>query len=119
MANRETGDEGVEIARANPRAIPRAELARLRRGELAPNVVAELAARTVGLTSPAAPPDGDLAASATGWLVGTGAPQRQVDPNFYRRADRWCFAASLGMSVAGLLGLKDPLSVGLVLGVPF
>jgi hypothetical protein len=118
MANRETGDEVVEMSPANQRAIPRAELARLRRGELDPNVVAELAARTVGLTSPAAPLEGDLVPSASGWLIGTGEPRRQLYPDFYRRADRWFLGACFGMNAAGIAGwLTHPLFVLPVVGV--
>jgi hypothetical protein len=54
--------------------ISRSELARLRNGELDANAAAALVDRIVGLTAPAAPPEGDLLPNQAGWLLGAGRP---------------------------------------------
>jgi hypothetical protein len=66
----------------------RRELLRLRRGDLDPDAVAALAERAVGLSAPAAPPEGDLAPNGVGWVIGAGDLQQQVYPDLANRA-RW------------------------------
>jgi hypothetical protein len=85
----ETGDEVVAMAPVGPRPISPSDLVRLRRGELDPNAVADLAARAAGLSAPAAPPEGDLVPNGSGWLIGTGERRRQLYPELNRRADPW------------------------------
>jgi hypothetical protein len=72
------GDEVVAMAPVGPRPISPSDLVRLRRGELDPDVVADLAARAAGLAAPRAPPAGDLVANGSGWLIGRGDPREQV-----------------------------------------
>jgi hypothetical protein len=75
-----TGDEVVEIDRSARRPISPSDLVRLRRGELDPDFVADLAARTAGLDAPAAPPTGDLVPNGSGWLIGKGDLREQAYP---------------------------------------
>jgi hypothetical protein len=115
----EAGGGGAEATRAI-QPIPGAELARLRKWDLEPNVVANLTARAVGLSSPAAPPEGDLAPRATGWLIGTGSRHKQLYPNFARWAEGGLLTASLYINVIGLADLhKGVLLGGLIIGGPF
>jgi hypothetical protein len=75
--------------------------------------------RTVGLCSPAAPPEGALVPSASGWLIGTGPPREQLYPVFSKWADRSLLGASLYVSVVGIAGLPTGALVGaIILGAP-
>ena len=94
------------------KADPGTELAKARTEELEPKVASDVAARTIGLCSPAAPPEGDLVPSASGWLIGTGPPREQLYPVFSRRADRSLLAASILVSVVGFTGLPAGAVVG-------
>jgi hypothetical protein len=111
-------DREAESSRANPQASPGAELAR--KWELEPNVIPHLEARTVGLLSPPAPPEGDLIPSATGWLIGRGPRREQLYPTFSRWADRSFFATYGAIFAVNILGSHVSTLVGsLVLGLPF
>jgi hypothetical protein len=109
----ETGDGGAE-------SPPATQLtARGRSWELEPNVVANLAARAVGLNSPAAPPEGDLVPRATGWLIGTGPPRQQLYPVFSRRSQVVLGLMCLAVTVVQYAGLLESWLVGgLVFGAP-
>lgn len=73
----------------------------------------------VGLCSPPAPPEGDLAPTASGWLIGTGPPRQQLYPVFSKWADRCLLGASLYVSALGLVGPPaGPLVGGLILAIP-
>jgi hypothetical protein len=73
--------------------ISRSELARLRRGELDTNAFTALVERTVGLAAPAAPAEGDLLPTQSGWLLGAGQPPRRK-PRMVPKWVEWLVLAS-------------------------
>jgi hypothetical protein len=75
--------------------ISRSELARLRRGELDANAVAALVERTVGLAAPAAPAEGDLLPTQSGWLLGAGRPP-SIKSGKVSKWAQWVMLASYG-----------------------
>jgi hypothetical protein len=97
--------------------LSRADLRRLRRGELSAEVVSAWMEKTRGLAAPAPPRAGDLVENGTGWLVGTGRPDYRYAPRVWRVAS----AAAAGLGAQGnlwamLLGLHHP-SLALVMSL--
>ena len=84
MSKRETGTELIVGTRAG-RGISPSEVAQLRRGELEPSGVGDLAGRAAGLYAPAAPAAGELVPNESGWLVGSGNLRERL----YPRLSRW------------------------------
>jgi hypothetical protein len=118
-SNPGSGDGVAQGSRATPQASPSRALARARNWERQPDVVANLAARAAGLSSPPSPTEGDLVPSATGWLIGRGPPGEQLYPTFIRWANR-CFYSTYLASVVVQLPVWHPsvLVGGLILGLP-
>jgi hypothetical protein len=87
-------------------------------GEVERNVVSHLAARTVGLFSAAAPPEGDLVPSPSGWLIGSGPRRQQLYPVFSQWADRSLVGACLYISLVSAVGLYSVLVEVLITAAP-
>jgi hypothetical protein len=113
----DTGEPSTELARVAPTLLSRAELRRLRRGELDADRVAELMELTRGLVAPVAPPAGDLVPNGTGWRVGEGS----LGFRLYPRLSRWAWHsgvfAGFGPTWATLLGIHHSYAAMLALGV--
>lgn len=118
-SNPEARDGVAEGSRSNPRVSPPGELARLRKWEVEPNIVANLTARAVGLSSPAPPPGVELVPSATGWLIGKGPCREQLYPTFSRWVDRGFFSTYWVLMVVQFSASHlSALVAGLILGLP-
>lgn len=100
-------------------ALTRAELRRLRRGELDAAAVTRWMERTRGLAAPDAGDHVDLVANGCGWVLGLGGPARRRQPRFWRAFDRCGVVIALGPVWAQYLGVNSMAGV-LALGVaPF
>jgi hypothetical protein len=105
--------------------ITRAELARLRRGELDADTIKALMQLSQGLGAPAAPPEGDLVPNGTGWRVGEGGPTLRLYPRALRGAlwtgailcyGNWAMALGLAPSSFLLVMLANLLPLAALVG---
>lgn len=76
--------------------------------DFTPEAVAAWLDRTAGLIAPPAPPDGDLPANGTGWLIAAGSTPERLRPASVAFVGR---GAPLAGAAGGLLGAAVDLAV--------
>jgi hypothetical protein len=97
--------------------LSRADLARLRRGELDADTVAALMDRTRALVAPEAPLEGDLIPNGTGWRIGEGSLALRLYPRLWTWALSSGAFAGFGPTWANLLGVSHSLALAVLLGL--